>query len=99
MAIDKTNKGREVPAEGGEEMLAAPPRTFTDKAPLALHSNWAIIERDPCWNCNTLPRIYVLRELSPHVARRELCFTVNCELSCFPPGCALLLTRCKDGNS
>lgn len=32
MVIDKTNKGREVPAEGGEEMLAALQRTFTDKA-------------------------------------------------------------------
>lgn len=32
MAIDKTNKERELLAEGGEEMLATLLRTFTDKA-------------------------------------------------------------------
>lgn len=32
MAIDKTNKGRELLAEGGEKMLVPLSTTFTDKA-------------------------------------------------------------------
>lgn len=96
MAIDKTNKEREPLAEVGDEMRPQHCRELSQIRPASpLNSNWAIIERDPCWNCNIWPQIYVLHELSPHVVWHELCFMLNCELSCFPPGCSVLLTHCK----